>query len=312
MSELRVVFMGTPDFAVPTLNCLLHSNHEILAVVSQPDKPKGRGKKIQYTPVKETALAHSIPVLQPQKANTDSFIHELKALSPDVIVVVAFGQILSERVLSIPSKGCINVHGSLLPKYRGAAPIQWALINGDKITGITTMLMDAGMDTGDMLLKEEVEIKEEDTAGTMHDRLAQVGADLLIKTLDQVEYHQLTPEKQNNEDATYAPMIRKELGHIRWSQSASAIRNLVKGLDPWPSAYSFMNGKILKIWNLKKINGIQGTPGEIVAASPKEGLIVQGGDGQLLIEELQLQGKKRMQAEDFLRGYPIENETILL
>lgn len=308
---MKVVFMGTPDFSVPTLQELINSEHEVVAVVTQPDKPKGRGNKVLFTPIKEVAINNNINVYQPKKLREEDFINEMKLINPDVIVVIAFGQILPKSVLNIPKYGCINVHASLLPKYRGAGPIQWSIINGESITGITTMHMDVGLDTGDMIFKEEVVIEDNDTGGLLHDKLSVVGAKLLIKTLEEVQNNTAPREKQNDHQSTYAPMLEKSMGNIDWEKEASIIELLIRGLNPWPSAYTYLGNKILKIWSATVIEDkYNGNPGEIVDIT-KEGFIVKCGKHNLLINEIQLQGKKRMSSDAFLRGHSLtKGETL--
>jgi methionyl-tRNA formyltransferase len=307
---MKVVYMGTPDFAVPTLEKLI-KRHEVVAVLTQPDKPKGRGQKMQYTPVKEVALKFNIPVYQPLNLKTDEeCIKNLKDINPDVIVVVAYGQILSKEILDIPRYGCINVHASLLPELRGAAPINWSIIRGNNKTGITTMKMDVGLDTGDMLLKKEVEIKENETAGELHDRLMDIGADLLIDTLDEIESGEIKAEAQDHDLSSYAPMLNKELGHIDWSLDSSEVHNLIRGVTPWPCAYSFYNNTIIKIWISEKgIDKDYKKPGEIVDIS-KEGIRVACGKGSILIKELQEVGGKRMSVSSYLNGHTINKGEI--
>jgi methionyl-tRNA formyltransferase len=295
--------MGTPDFSVPTLQELIYSEHDVVAVVTQPDKPKGRGNKVLYTPIKEVAINNNIKVYQPKKLREEDFINEMKLINPDVIIVIAFGQILPKSVLNIPKYGCINVHASLLPKYRGAGPIQWSIINGESKTGITTMHMDVGLDTGDMIHKEEVVIENNDTGGSLHDKLSAVGAKLLIKTLEEVQNNTAPREKQNDNESTYAPMLEKSMGNIDWEKEAYIIELLIRGLNPWPSAYTYLGNKILKIWSATVIeHKYNGNPSEIVDIT-KEGFIVKCGKHNLLINEIQLQGKKRMSADAFLRGH---------
>lgn len=308
---MRVIFMGTPEFAVYSLKALL-TQHEVIAVVSQPDKPKGRGKKLAPTPVKEYALEQGIQVYQPEKARDPEFVALLKELNPDVIAVTAFGQILPESILNIPQYGCINVHGSLLPKYRGAAPMQWSIINGEKVTGITTMFMAKGMDTGDMLLKTEVPITPEDNFASVHDKMALAGADLLLDTLTSLQAGTVERIPQNHEEATYAAMITKETGHIDWSKSAEEILNLMRGLDPAPGAYAMYEGEPLKLFKGTKTEGDyrHGKCGEVVDSN-KKGFVVKCGDGALTITELQATGKKRMPADAYLRGHAI-NQGVLL
>lgn len=311
---MRIVFMGTPDFAVQTLvKCIEH--HEVIGVFTQPDKPKGRGKKLSPTPVKITAEKFGIPVYQPDKIRKTEWVDLIKDLNPDVIVVVAFGQILTQEILDVPKYGCVNVHASLLPKYRGAAPINWAIANGEKITGITTMQMDAGIDTGDMLLKSCIEIKEDMNAGELHDQLAAIGADLLVDTLKALEKGELVPVKQNSEESSYASMLNKELSLIDWTLSAQVISNRIRGFNPWPVAHTKYKNEILKIFRAKPIESTQpefsncktGT----VLLNDKSGILVMTGNGVLLIEELQLGSLKKMSAHAFLLGHDIEIGTIL-
>lgn len=308
---MRVIFMGTPDFAVPSLEALL-TKHEVVLVVTQPDKPKGRGKKMVPTPVKACALEHGIPVLQPEKVKEPEFVEQLRSYEPDLIVVTAFGQILSEPILEMPKYGCINVHGSLLPKYRGAAPMQWSIIDGEKVTGITTMYMAKGLDSGDMLLKAEVEITDEDTFATIHDKMAVTGANLLLDTLDQLEAGTLERIPQDHDAATYAPMITKETGHIDWSKNRQDIINLIRGLNPVPAAYTIYEEEVLKIFGaaLSDVQADSAANGEIVAVV-KKGFVVKCGDGCLLITEVQARGGKRMMTDAYLRGHAMK-EGILL
>ena len=306
----NVVFMGTPDFAVGTLEALINSKYEVSAVFTQPDKPKGRGKAVQMTPVKEIAMEHEIPVYQPVKIREEQWIEVLKDLAPDVIVVVAFGQIIPKAILELPRYGCINVHASLLPAYRGAAPIQWAVINGDEKSGVTTMRMDTGLDTGDMILKEEVTLDKKETGGSLFDKLSEVGARLLIRTLEELEDGTAQFEKQPAESTTeYAEMLTKKSGNIDWNKSAAEIECLIRGMNPWPSAYTAWRGKTLKIWAAsvysKKEIDEMAVPGTVVGVT-KQALLVQTGDGVLALEELQPEGQKRMPVDAFLRGYPME------
>lgn len=306
---MRIIFMGTPDFSVPTLESLIASRHDVIAVVTQPDKPKGRGKEVQMLPVKMTALSHNIPVYQPVRAREASFIEEMRSLAPDVMVVIAFGQILPKELLDVPTHGCVNIHASLLPKYRGAAPIQWAVINGDRETGITTMMMDVGMDTGDMLEKQVVLLEEKETGGSLFDRLSLLGGDMILSTMKQMEDGTLVRTPQNHEEATHVKKIEKTMGEIDWEMDAAAIERLIRGLNPWPSAYTHWNGKILKIWEADVAAGngslAAASAGTVVAASG-DSLDVQTGNGVLKIRSLQLEGKKRMDTAAFLRGYPVE------
>lgn len=306
---MRVVFMGTPDFAVGTLKALLQSRHQVVAVVTQPDKPKGRGKAMQFTPVKEVAVSAEIPVLQPKRVREPEVVEEIRQFHPDVIVVVAFGQLIPKAILDMPQYGCVNVHASLLPKYRGAAPIQWAVIDGEEKSGVTTMQMDEGLDTGDMLLTEEVVLDPQETGGSLFDKLSEVGAGLLLKTLDELEAGNVHPQKQPSESTTaYAAMLTKKMGEIDWTQSAVQIERLVRGLNPWPSAYTHLGQKTLKIWRAAVHPSMVQTkePGTVILMDKKH-FGVQTGDGMLEILELQLEGKKRMDADAFLRGYQVED-----
>ena len=307
---MKVIFMGTPDFAVPTLEALIEK-HEVLAVVTQPDKPKGRGKKMVFPVVKEKALEHNITVYQPQKVKTPEFVEILKEYQPDIMVVVAFGQILSEEILNIPKYGCINVHGSILPQYRGAAPIQWSIINGEEFGGVTTMYMAKGLDSGDMILKEKEKIKPDDTYGSLYDRLSVIGADLLIKTLDLIENGEVKRIPQNDDEATFAPMIKPELEHINWNGKNTDIVNLIKGLNPQPVAYTMLNDEKLKIWFAETIDGdYNGEPGTIVDVRKRD-FVVMTAEGAVAVKEVQAQGGKRMSADAYMRGHAIEKGTIL-
>ena len=308
---MKAVFMGTPDFAVPTLQKMIDMGIEVTAVVTQPDKAKGRGKKVIYSPVKECALAHDLPVYQPVRIRKEpEFIQTLRDMQPDVIVVVAFGQILPKEILDIPRLGCVNVHASLLPKFRGAAPIQWSIIDGEEVTGVTTMLMDAGLDTGDMLLKTEIPMDPKDTGGSLHDKLAAVGGELLEKTLIGLEAGTIVPEKQDDSQAgEYARMLDKELGHIDFNQPAVVIERLIRGLNPWPSAYTYIDGKTLKIWEAEVLDRNYGCEYGEVAEVTRNCLIIQTGIGALSVKSVQLQGKKRMDIAAFLNGYTIEKGT---
>ena len=309
---MRVVFMGTPDFAVGTLEALLEAGHEVVAVVTQPDKPKGRGKTLMPTPVKEAALARMIPVLQPKKVREPEFVETLRKIGPDVIVVAAFGQIISKEILEMPRYGCINVHASLLPAYRGAAPIQWAVIYGDKESGVTIMRMNEGLDTGDMIDKVVVPLDENETGGSLFDKLSAAGAKLCAEVLEKLENGTAVFEKQPELSTTdYAAMIDKKMGKINWERPAKEIEQLIRGLNPWPSAYTFMKGKSLKLWTASVVyEEREAVPGEIVEIG-KEGILVKTGEGLLLIRELQLEGKKRMDTAAFLRGYTVDKGWIL-
>ncbi len=307
---MNIVFMGTPDFAVYTLKALIEK-HNVVAVISQPDKPKGRGKKLQPTPIKIVAEENSIPVYQPERIKDDEFCDFLETINADLFVVVAYGQILSERILNMPKYGCINVHGSLLPQYRGAAPIQWSIINGDKETGVTIMYMDKECDTGDMILKKKFDILPDDTYGSLHDKMAPIGAEALIEAIDLIEADKANPEKQDNIKSTYAPMIQKSLGNIDWTKSAQEIKCLVNGLNPFPGAFTYYNDEVLKIWNCDIISYNKGTPGEVVSVDKKIGFIVKCGEEGLLIKQIQAKGGKRMDSADYLRGHNIDVGTIL-
>ncbi len=307
---MKVVFMGTPDFAVETLEALIRSEHQIAAVVTQPDKPKGRGKSMQFPPVKEIALKEGLIIYQPKKVRDPEFIKILKEIAPDVIVVVAFGQIIPQEIIDLPKYGCINVHGSLLPKYRGAAPIQWAVIDGEKESGVTTMQMDAGLDTGDMLLKTVVTLQEKETGGSLFEKLSKAGADLLIRTLKALEENSVTPKKQGESPTPYAKMLTKEMGRIDWEKEAKVIERLIRGLNPWPSAYTYLGEKTLKIWQAQVEERETGEkPGTVIEVNKKE-LKVQTGKGILSLEEVQLEGKKRMEIDAFLRGNAVEKGTV--
>ena len=305
---MRIVYMGTPDFAVPTLESLIKGGHEVIAVVTQPDKPKGRGKAVQMTPVKEKALEYEIPVYQPLKARDPEFVAVLKELDPDAIVVVAFGQLLPKTVLEIPKYGCINVHASLLPKYRGAAPIQWAVIDGEEVSGVTTMLMDEGLDTGDMLEKIEYVLDRNETGGSLFDKLSEMGGELILSTLEKIENGTITRTPQGEASTGYAKMLNKSMGEIDWSMDAVKIERLIRGLNPWPSAYSVLKGKTVKIWSAEVVEGeVTGTPGRLTVS--KDTLMVETGKDYLSIKELQLEGKKRMDNAAFLRGFTVEDQS---
>lgn len=307
---MNIVFMGTPDFSVESLK-RLKEKHNVVAVVSQPDKPKGRGKKLVNTPVKQFALDNGIErIYQPEKIKDEDFVKILKNLDADLFVVVAYGQLLSEQVLNIPKYGCINVHGSLLPKYRGAAPIQWAIINGEEKTGVTIQYMEKGMDSGDMILKEEIIIEKTETYKTLYDKMSIVGADALIKAIELIETGNVNAEKQNHDEATYAPMIYKEMGHINWNNSSKDIINLIRGINPIPMAYSIYKDEVFKISEAEEVSGYSGNIGEIVDVQ-KDGFIVKTKDSAIIIKEMQAKGGKRMKTSDYLRGHSIEKGTIL-
>lgn len=312
---LKILFMGTPDFARESLEAVYNAGYEILGVVTNPDKPKGRGMKMVASPVKEFALEKGLTVYQPEKVRkNEEFIEKIKSLNPDVICVVAYGKILPKEILEIPKYGCINVHGSLLPKYRGAAPIQWAVLNGDKETGVTTMYMDVGMDTGDMILKEKVEVGEDETTGELWDRLSKIGAKLLVETLKQIEEGTAPREKQG-EEFTMAPMLNKEMSKINWDeQTAQNIKNLVRGLNPIMGAYTFLDEKKIKFWkvDIAKQDEIIADNieilknGTVILSNPKDGLFIKTKDGILKVLEIQGENAKRMSIGDFLRGNSIE------
>ena len=303
---MKVVFMGTPDFSVGTLEALVLAGHEVVLAVTQPDKPKGRGKEMQFTPVKECALKYNIPVYQPRRVREPECIEELRKYEADIMVVVAFGQILPKEILEMAPYGCVNVHASLLPKYRGAAPIQWAIIDGETITGVTTMQMNEGLDTGDMLLKTEVIIEEKETGGSLHDKLADAGAKLCIETLKGLEEGRITPIPQGETTTSYAKMLDKQLGNIDWSKPAVCIERLVRGLSPWPSAYTDWNGKVMKIWDAKVVEDTTTADAGTIVKVEKDAFCVQTGEHLLKVCELQIPGKKRMDAGAFLRGYQVK------
>lgn len=308
---MRVIFMGTPDFAVGTLEEIIKAGHEVVLVVTQPDKPRGRSGALQFPPVKECAVAHGIEVFQPKKIREEENVEYLRKYNADIMVVAAFGQLLPKSILDMPKYGCINVHASLLPKYRGAAPIQWSVINGDPVTGVTIMQMDVGMDTGDMIATREVVIGEEETGGGLFDKLAEVGAKLCVDTMIEIENGTATRTPQNHEEATHVSMISKELGNVDWNKSAVEIERLIRGLNPWPSAYTQLDGKTFKLWKAKVVKeDTDKTPGTIVRVG-KDCLAVQTGSGLLSLLEVQLEGKKRMEVDAFLRGYQVEEGTCL-
>lgn len=311
---MKILFMGTPDFAKESLEAIYNAGHEILAVVTNPDKPKGRGMKMVASPVKEFAIEKNIPVYQPLKVrNNEEFLEEIKSLKPDVTCVVAYGKILPQEILDIPKLGSINVHGSLLPKYRGAAPIQWAVLNGDKVTGITTMYMGAGMDTGDMILKQEVEIGDDETTGELWARLSKIGGELLVETLKQIEAGTAPREKQGD-DFTLAPMLNKEMAKIDWNtKTAKEIKNLVRGLDPIMGAYAMLNGKKIKFWKVDALpnenenNNQELKNGTVIKVNPKEGVYIKTLDGIIKLIEVQGENAKRMSIQDYLRGNEIKD-----
>ncbi|AEY66076.1 methionyl-tRNA formyltransferase [Clostridium sp. BNL1100] len=304
---MKIIFMGTPEFAVPSLEMLINEGYKVIAVVTQPDKPKGRGNKLAAPPVKEFALEHGITVLQPAKIKTPEFVEQIRELTPDLLITAAYGKIISKEMLDVPTLGCINVHGSLLPAYRGAAPIQWSIIHGEKVTGITTMFTDVGLDTGDMLLKKELEIGSDMTAGELHDAMAVLGAQVLKETLLELKKGTLVRKPQDDSLSSYAPIITKEVGLIDWNKTAQQVHNLVRGTSPWPGAYTFLNESKMRVWktcisNLE--NNQNYCPGEIVKVDDK-GLLVKCSDGYILISELQFDSSKRMKVSDYLRGHKI-------
>ncbi|MBQ4517761.1 MAG: methionyl-tRNA formyltransferase [Clostridia bacterium] len=300
---MKIVFMGTPDFSVPCLEGLIEAGHEIALVVTQADKPKGRGHKLTPPPVKECAISHNIPVFQPEKMKDDGSFNTLKSINADLFVVVAYGKILPKRVLDLPKYGCINVHASLLPKYRGAAPIQWSIINGETKTGVTTMQMDVGLDTGDMLIKKEVEITETETGETLHDKLSVLGREVLLETIRALESGTLKPEKQVDEDSCYAPMINKETARIDFSKSAEEICWLIRGMNSYPYAHTLYEGKLMKIVTAvpEKGENLTGEHGEILSVKGNS-LTVKCGSGVLKISEIQMEGKRKMTVEDYVKG----------
>lgn len=325
---MKIIFMGTPDFAVGALEALLDAGHEVCAVVTQPDKQKGRDRKVQFSPVKECALAHGLTVLQPVKIKTPEAVEELKKYEADIFVVAAFGQILSKEILEMPKYGCINIHASLLPRYRGAAPIQYAILNGDEMTGVTIMQMDEGLDTGDILTMKAIPVEKEDTGGSLFEKLSRLGAELLVKTLPRIEAGDIIPVKQQEEDAVHVRMLNKNMGKIDWEKDAVVLERMVRGMNPWPSAYCTFRKKSLKVWRSEVLEEEQkgeGTrsglfrhnaeknafhPGEVVLVT-KDDIHVQTGKGVLVLKEVQLEGKKRMPVRDFLLGYQVKEGEIL-
>lgn len=306
---MKIIYMGTPDFAVAPLEAILKAGHEVTAVVTQPDRQKGRGREVQYSPVKECALSYGIPVLQPLKIKEKDAVEELRKYPADIFVVAAFGQLLSEEILNMPRLGCINIHASLLPAYRGAAPIQWCVINGEEKTGVTIMQMAKGMDTGDILLQKEVVLDEKETGGSLFDRLMETGAELIVEVLPKIEAGELTPVVQKEELATYAGKITKDMGNIDLAKSAVTIERLIRGLNPWPSAFTHYKGKILKIWEADVVsecaNAENPVPGTVIAMD-KESFTLATGEGALRIRSLQPEGKKRMSCAEFMRGYEVK------
>ena len=314
---MRAVFMGTPEIAATVLKSVLASKHEVVAVVTQTDKPKGRGHEMAFPPVKEVALEAGIPVLQPQRARDEAFIDELKAYHPDIILVAAYGKLLPKAVLDMPKFGCINVHASLLPKYRGASPIQWAVLNGDEKSGVTIMHMAETMDTGDIIMTKEVVLSKDETAGTLHDKLADIGGPLLIEAMDALETGRAPRIRQNEEEATHVKMLDKTMGNLDFSKPAILLERWIRGLNPWPTAYTRLDGKMLKLWCAevipseavdKKEKSFE--TGTVISVS-KDSFDVLTGDGVLRIKELQLEGKRKMTTEEFLRGFSVEAGTVL-
>ncbi len=301
---MRVVFMGTPDFAVPSLKALINAGYDVAGVFTQPDKPKGRGNKLAPSPVKECALAHHIPVFQPNRIRKDG-VEDLRSLAPDLCVTAAFGQILSQEILDIPKLGTVNVHASLLPRHRGSAPINWCILMGETKTGITTMMTDKGIDTGDVLLQKEIEILPVETAGELGIRLSMLGAKTLMETLDLLKEGRCPRIPQDHANHTYEPMLKKEMGLIDWLKGSLEIVSKVRGLDPWPGTYTSFPEGILKVIKAKVEANLSGTPGQVLAADGKQGLIIAAGDGAVQILRLQAPGGKQMDARDYLRGHPL-------
>lgn len=304
---MDIIFMGTPDFAVPVLETLTASEkHHVKAVITQPDKARGRSGKLIFTPVKEAALAHDIPVYTPEKVKDPAFVEQIKQISCDIIVVVAFGQILSKEILEYPAYGCVNVHASLLPRWRGAAPIQWSILAGDEKTGVTIMQMDVGLDTGDMLAKTEIPLDGTETGESLFEKLSVLGGPLLLETLDKIQEGTVHPEKQKEEDSTYAKMLTRDMGELDFTKDALSLERTIRGLNSWPSAYTYYGGKMLKIWGAKVVEEEgNAVPGEVVKIQ-KDGFFIQTGKGLLKAEQVQLEGKKKMSAGDFLRGMQMQ------
>lgn len=309
---MKIVFMGTPDYAATALEAILQAGYEVTGVVCQPDKPKGRSGALAACPVKECALKYNLPVFQPERIKRPEAVAELKKFPADVFVVAAFGQILSEEILTMPKYGCINIHASLLPKYRGAAPIQWCIVDGEKETGVTIMQMDAGIDTGDILFTKKVEITEEETGGSLFDKLSQAGAELIVEALPKIEAGEVNPVKQDEALSNYARMLKKEDGQINWKRPAEEIGRQVRGMDPWPSAYTYYKGKQFKIWKAQAVEGgTEGLQPGTIAQIEKQGIWIACGSGMLQVTEAQLEGKKRMSAADLMNGRSLEmNERL--
>ncbi len=304
--------MGTPDFAVPSLNALLDAGCDVVGVFCQPDRPKGRGHKLAACPVKEVAVKAGIPVFQPERIKREEGVAALRALAPDLCVTAAFGQLLSQEILDIPKLGTVNVHSSLLPRHRGSAPINWAIIGGDSVTGVTTMFTDKGMDTGDMLLRRETPIGETENAGELSDRLAVMGAELLIETIRQLEAGTLVRTPQDHAQATYEPKMDKELGRVNWTKTAREIDCLVRGVTPWPGAYTTLGEQTIKLFDVERVSDAPtGAPGEIIAADARHGLIVSCADADVKLKQIQMPGAKRMNAGDYLRGHSMDTGVCL-
>lgn len=308
---MKIVFMGTPEIAVPCLEKLIEENHVIVGVVTRTDKPKGRGKKLAMPPVKEIAVKNDINVYQPKKARDKDFINEIRVLSPDLIIVVAYGQILPKEILEIPKYGCVNVHVSLLPKYRGSAPINWVIINGEEKTGVSTMYMDEGLDTGDIILQKEIDLNDEITAGELHDKIMYMGADLLKDTVNMIESGNAPRAKQVDSESSYAPIMDKSLGKIDFSKSAKEIHNLVRGVNPWPSAYTNYDGETMKVWKTKiTVEDSTKEPGTIIEVN-KDGIKVCTKDKIILLEEIQMPNKKRVLVGEYIKGNTIKTGVVL-
>lgn len=308
---MNIVFMGTPDFAVPTLEGLIKAGHNISLVVTQTDKKQGRGKKVLAPPVKIKAIEHGIEVFQPFNVNSDESVNKIVNSKPDIIIVIAYGQILKEKILNLPHYGCINVHASLLPKYRGAAPINWAIINGEKKTGITIMYMEKGLDTGDMILKKEIDIKEDDTAGVLHDKLMVMGSETLLEAIDEISKGTNSITPQENEKSTYAPLMDKKLGHINWNEEATTIKNLIRGVTPWPGAYFIYKDQKVKIFDVEVIESSDcSNPGTVINVDGT-GILVNTKNNCILIKEIQFPSKKRVKVREFLKGNDFKVGTTL-
>ena len=312
---MKIVYMGTPDFAVGALKSVIEAGHEVALVVTQPDKVRGRGHEVSFCPVKECAFSYGLPVFQPERIRNEEAVDKLRSIGADIYIVAAFGQILSEEILNIPKYGCINIHASLLPKYRGAAPIQWCILNGESVTGVTIMQMDKGVDTGDILLQRQCEIAPDETGASLFDKLADLGAATITEALDLIKEGKITPVKQDESKATHVGMLNKEMGRINWNDSSVIIERYVRGLNSWPGTYTYHNGRMLKIWGSKvcddnEVNRSTDKPGTVIKTD-ESGLYVKTGDGALIITYLQAEGKKRMDTASFIRGYVIKQGDIL-